>query len=154
MHKNDLIRNLREAKASHYRWMTYANALIQGLPVEKEYAPLSAVDCQFGKWYYGKGQVFDFLSNFKGIEQPHLDLHELYFEIFTLLFAESRENLNFFDKLLGKQRQIDNERLEKAKKLAGKLRIKSEDIIRLIEGLEHDIERMSEERFAEVTKQM
>lgn len=84
----EIIQKLRKAKQSHKRWVSYASALIEGIPIEKDQVPINYTDCEFGSWYYGDGQALSGLREFKEIEDPHSQLHTLYMQIFALLFNE------------------------------------------------------------------
>jgi len=55
MNKADLLRVIRKAKSSHIRWRAYAQALVAGLEVPADGAPVNHQSCGFGKWYYGEG---------------------------------------------------------------------------------------------------
>jgi len=81
----DILRELRKAKAAHIKWRSYAYAMVAGLEIEPEYAPLDHTDCAFGKWYYGTGKEhFGNLDTYQGIAVPHQVLHKIYAKIYEL----------------------------------------------------------------------
>lgn len=78
-----ILKELRKAKAAHIKWRSYAYAMVSGLDIDAEYAPLDHTDCAFGKWYHGLGkQHFGHLDTYAGINVPHQILHKLYGKIY------------------------------------------------------------------------
>lgn len=97
--KDDFIEVIRKAKSSHIRWRSYAQALVDGVELGGDRAPVSHTDCRFGRWYYGEGsKQLGTLLAFRDIEQPHAKLHSLYARIDALVaegkLAEAREKLD------------------------------------------------------------
>lgn len=81
--KDTILRELRKAKAAHLKWRSYAYAMVSGLDIDAEYAPLEHTDCAFGKWYHGAGKEhFGHLDTYSGIEVPHHILHKIYHKIY------------------------------------------------------------------------
>jgi hypothetical protein len=81
--KDTILRELRKAKAAHLKWRSYAYAMVSGLDIDSEYAPLEHTDCAFGKWYHGAGKEhFGHLDTYSGIEVPHQILHKIYSKIY------------------------------------------------------------------------
>lgn len=103
LQKDELLDVIRKAKSSHIRWRSYAQALVDGVELGEDRAPVSHMDCRFGQWYYGDGreQLGD-LDAFREIEQPHEQLHTAYARIDALVaegqLAQAREQL---DELIG-----------------------------------------------------
>ncbi|KAF0166582.1 MAG: hypothetical protein FD157_530 [Rhodocyclaceae bacterium] len=86
MNKADLLRVTRKAKSSHIRWRAYAQALVAGLDVPVDNAPVSHLSCGFGKWYYGEGaRHLGHLDVYRNIETPHEILHDIYGCIHALI---------------------------------------------------------------------
>lgn len=75
MTKLDLLKTVRSARRTHIRWAMKADALIHGIPLEKEQVPVNGTECSFGKWFYGEGQSLSALPSYKALEKPHFDLH-------------------------------------------------------------------------------
>lgn len=83
--KRNILSEVRKAKAAHIKWRSYAYALVAGLDIEPDYAPLDHTDCAFGKWYHGPGREhFGHLDTYAGIDVPHRILHKIYHRIFHL----------------------------------------------------------------------
>jgi len=55
MTKAQIQQEVAKAKIAHKRWVKRADHLISGLPVDKEFIPLEATSCGFGKWLYSQG---------------------------------------------------------------------------------------------------
>ena len=80
---DQILRELRKAKAAHLKWRSYAYAMLSGLDIEPEYTPLEHTECAFGKWYHGAGKEhFGHLDTYSGIEVPHHILHKIYAKIY------------------------------------------------------------------------
>lgn len=146
MNKQEIIWKLRDARKSHKRWVSYALALIQGIPVEKDQVPVIATDCAFGQWYYGAAQSLKHLPSFQAIEEPHSQLHDIYMEIFNLLFNQKKAG--FFSKLVGKSARIDEQNRKLAREKYKQLDQLSREIVRLLEVLETEIQAMDEKQLA------
>lgn len=83
-----ILSELRKAKAAHIKWRSYAYAMVAGLDIEEEYAPLEHHECAFGRWYHGEGKEhFGHLDTYTGIDVPHHILHKIYHKIYELAKA-------------------------------------------------------------------
>ncbi len=146
MDKKTAITELRRAKSAHIQWRSYAQALIAGIPVEKDHVPVIHTSCNFGKWYYGTGQGLSSLASYKGIEAPHEILHKIYINIFQLLFGD--DNRSTMEKLFGSKTKLKEENQAKAEELMKKLVSVSATLLESIELLEAEIMSMSEDELA------
>ena len=136
MDNDQIIQKIRDAKRSHVSWVMKADALIHGIPLEKNQVPLDGTECAFGHWYYGEGQNLSHLISFKELEKPHFDLHSSYAEIFKLLFGETRQSL--LSKLFGSSKKINEVNVELARKLFSELKKHSDIVIEKLEMLEKE----------------
>lgn len=85
VNKARILSELRRAKAAHIKWRSYAYAMVAGLEIEPDFAPLDHTECTFGQWYHGPGRkAFGHLDSYAGIDVPHHILHKLYQRIFDL----------------------------------------------------------------------
>jgi len=139
MKLSDIYTQLNNARAAHKVWVARAEAMVEGMPIEKEQIPLLHTDCVFGKWYYGEGQAVRNLPAYATIEKPHQALHSTYFKIFKCLFDEP--DVSMFGKLLGKQKKAKDKQLTEAKTLIVHLRKQSDDICETLDTLEDQIRR-------------
>ncbi len=130
----DTIQQLRAARAAHKAWVVRAEALVNGLPVDKNQVPVVATECGFGKWYYGDGSRLQGFSVFTKIEAVHNALHQVYTDIFKLL-SEEASGMN---KLLGQGKKLKKANQYKSEMLLPKLHSHYDDIIVLLGILEKD----------------
>jgi len=131
----DTVDQLRNARAAHKAWVSRAEALIEGIPLEKDQVPMFPTDCVFGKWYYGEGQQLKRLSEFADLEEPHEELHKVYMRIFKLLFDEP--DTSTIGRLFGQARRAKSKQLEEASALIPGLRTLSDQMTQILERLEH-----------------
>ncbi len=146
MDKKEILLQLRQAKSAHIKWRAYAQALVSGLPVEKDHVPVIHTDCAFGQWYYGAGQQLSDLSSFDSISAPHEMLHQIYMEIFKLLFGEDERST--FQKIFGSKSKKNTQK--EAKKLMQDLLSISGTLLEAISLLENEVKEMSEEDLLEI----
>lgn len=126
--------------------------LIEGMEISEDSCPLHATECQFGEWYYGEGQIIRDLVEFQQIETPHMNLHQVYMQIFSLVSGTKQEfhdSRSFFQKLIGKQTvQKDNSaEIEKARSLFRVLQKHSDEVIECLRRLEKKIESLDKTFF-------
>ncbi len=139
------IQHIHDAKRAHITWVSHAYALKIGMPLKKEQVPMYATDCQFGHWYYGPGQSLNALEAFKNIEQPHMELHTTYMDMFNLLFKDDskvEKKAGFWGKLFGKKSDVkekSQQELEQIDQLYLKLKRHSEEVVKALEELEQII---------------
>jgi hypothetical protein len=142
MDKTEVVTTLKLATVSHRAWFSNAQALIDGIPLDKEKVPVSATECEFGKWYYGNGQKLKSIPGFKEIEKPHDKLHETYMEIFTLLYGEENKKSSFFSKLIGSAQKAAAEKWEAARAKSLILKDHSTEVVDQLEQLQRVINAM------------
>ncbi len=142
MEKKDILDQLRRAKSAHIKWRAYAQALVSGLPVEKDQVPVIHTDCAFGKWYYGSGQQISHLKSYNAIGTPHEMLHQIYIEIFKLLFGEDERST--FQKIFGSKSKTKSENQKKAKALLQDLISISGTLLEAINLLESEVKEISQ----------
>jgi len=82
MNKEKALEQVRKAKLGHKKWLSYAKAMHMGINVDKDAVPMIETECDFGKWYYGDGQIFSDLESFQAIEEPHGLLHQTYMKLY------------------------------------------------------------------------
>ena len=146
MSKKDIIMQLRNAKSAHIQWRSYAQALVAGIPVEQDHVPVIHTNCKFGKWYYGPGQQLTSLSSYRAIETPHEMLHQIYMQIFKLLFGE--DDRSAFQKLFGSNAKVKKEHQNEAENLMRNLLSVSGTLLEAINNLEAELKDMSDEEFS------
>jgi hypothetical protein len=147
MNREAVIWSLRDAKRAHKKWVSHALAIIEGIPIEKNQVPINSTECVFGKWYYGSGQSLHHIAGYSEIEPLHDDLHQIYMQIFALLFTKKA---SFFEKLFGKTHTVSEEELELARVKFSKLNDTSHKLLEKIEILEVRLEQMTDTAFNHV----
>jgi len=135
MKLSDTLEQLRNARAAHKAWVSRAEALVEGIPLEKNQVPMFPTDCVFGKWYYGEGQQLKRLSDFADLEKPHEELHKVYMRIFKLLF--DAPDTSTLGKLFGQARRAKAKQVEEASALIPKLRSLSDEMTAILERIEN-----------------
>jgi hypothetical protein len=139
MKKEDALKYLRDAKASHVKWVQRAKMLINGVEIEKDAIPVNSTECKFGIWFYDEGQKLNSLSNnplecMTNIEKLHFELHDIYFHIFHIYFNKPKKGL--LAKLFGQKKDVTAAELNMAKDYYAKLELVSEKLLDEINRLE------------------
>ena len=140
MTKANILQELGKAKISHKRWVKRADHLISGLPVDKEFIPLEATSCGFGRWLYSQGTQLRMIEATKyiieEIEHHHDDLHDTYGEIYKLYYMMP-ENRSFLTKIFTfNSKKVSEKEKELAKKYFSQLKNSSEELLTLLDKLE------------------
>lgn len=146
MERSLAIRNLRDAKKAHVRWVSNAHALINDIELNEDALPMMPTDCQFGRWYYTEGQDLAALHGFLEIERPHKDLHLAYMRIFKLLVDASTPSI--LQRVLGKKRGKPAQvKLDEAKQVLVELERSSTQVVDCLHQMESDLLKMSDAEF-------
>jgi len=96
MYRKKIIQGLQEAKAQHLAWMKAIKFMVLGFDIKEEIVPLNPTQSGFGMWFYGEAQKLKELRNttlecMSHVEASHLKTHDIYFEIYTLLFIKKNQ---------------------------------------------------------------
>jgi hypothetical protein len=93
--KKEIIKHLQAAKASHKKWMSYVQILIRLGDVETANTsiPINYTMCDFGKWYYGEGQVLTIFPEYEQMEDIHKNVHDTYLQIYELYITPIKGSL-------------------------------------------------------------
>jgi len=144
--KAQVLQELSKAKIAHMRWVKRADHLISDLPVDKEFIPLEATSCGFGKWLYtGTGSELRSVDKFKyiieQIEFHHDNLHDLYSNIYKIYFVMPEKRSLLHKIVTFNSKAITSKEKDEAKKYFNLLKKSSEDLIALLENLnkKHEI---------------
>jgi len=146
MTKDEAVSQIRAARIGHKQWVSFAEALLEGIPLDQEKVPLTPAECQFGKWYYREGRGLADLPSFQKLEEPHDAIHQIYQRIFAILFEENQPSrlARFFGTAANQQA----EQKEKARALMPHLKDYSDQIILLLDELEKEICAMDQAELA------
>jgi hypothetical protein len=151
MEKISAIKQLRDAKRAHIKWVQRAKGLIEGLAVDKDQVPVDCTECMFGQWFYGEGQGLNAMPGMdcvKEIESLHYELHDIYMMIFKIYFTDM--NRSFFSKLFGTQKKISDHEKDVARDHFVRLKEISERLIYVIEKLERRLTALPESSFPKI----
>lgn len=137
MNKIDVIQQLRSARRAHLRWVKSADALIQGIPLDKNQVPIESTDCTFGQWYNRASDDIHAIPGFEEINQPHEMLHSIYREIFTLLIPEKKKGL--ISRLFGSKPVVSEKNTQEARILFQLLKEQSDLIVEQLDRMEQQL---------------
>jgi len=150
MTRADILQEITKAKIAHKRWVKRAVHLISGLPVDKEFIPLEATSCGFGRWLYTQGTELRTIEATRyimdEIEHHHDDLHDSYGEIYKIYFIMP-ENKSFLSKVFTfNSKKVTDKDKEKAKIYFRQLKESSGELLALLDKLEVASQHMDQRR--------
>jgi len=149
MNKELALQYLQTAKKAHITWVVKAQALVVGLPMQRNQIPLNCISCKFGEWFYCDAQELkdivgiDYLQN---IENEHFNLHQVYKKIFKIYYDEV--NASFFSKLFGMRKDISEDEDRMAVAYYAELDEISNRIIALVDKIEKKLTNTKSHSFA------
>ncbi len=132
-----ILEHIENARLAHLRWVARAEALVEGLPLDKNQVPVLPTDCVFGQWYYGEGHKLRSMTSYTALEEPHQALHHTYQKIFQLLYTD--DDRSILSKLFGSKKTWQQERREEAEKLLPRLRSESQVLLKALDLLEREV---------------
>jgi len=142
MVKSAILQEISDAKIAHRRWVKRAEHLVSGLPVDKEFIPLEADSCKFGKTFlYGEVgrelRIFEvFKYDLEQVEYLHTSLHDLYAKIYEIFFVIP-EKRSFLYKLTHFDSNNPNKQeKEEAEKYLLSLKETSSELIKMLDKVE------------------
>lgn len=140
MTRAGILQETTKAKIAHKRWVKRADHLISGLPVEKEFIPLGATECGFGKWLYSQGTKLRMMDSAKNIideiEEHHDELHATYSQIYKIFFI-TPENKSFLSKVFTlNSKKVSTKGREMAKLYFRQIERSSDELLSLLDKLE------------------
>ena len=153
MDKNEVLEQLRAAKAAHINWVQKAKLLIEGFDIDENSIPVNSTECKFGKWFYSDAQKLNALRNntlecMSSIEDLHFKLHDIYMKIFKLYY--SMEKQGFFARLFGKKKTITEDKVRLGREYFAQLQEVSKELLNEINRLERRIITIPEEEIKEI----
>ena len=142
-----LLQHIHNAKKAHLHWVKRARHLVEGLPINKDFIPLEATSCHFGKWFYTEGMYLKNIEStrklIQEIEIEHDKLHESYKNIYKIFFIipEQKSLLQKF--FLFNYHSISKNEQEKAKIYFKYLKRTSEELVDTLTHLEEKIKHLN-----------
>ena len=142
--KKEIIKHLQAAKLSHKKWMSYVQILIRLGNIEQANSsiPINYTMCDFGKWYYGEGQVLNVFPNYVAMEDIHKNVHDTYLQIYELYVHSIKGS--FFN---SEKSQLEK-RHKKAMALSTILDEYSKIMFNLLNSVEYSVKNMSNQELA------
>lgn len=153
MQKNDILEQLRAAKAAHINWVQRAKLLISGFEVKEDAIPVNSTQCQFGKWFYSDAQQLNAMQSnplecMMTIEQLHFNLHDTYLNIYKIYYQT--ESKGFFSKIFGKKKKVSESDKNQAQEYFKNLEDISKQLVDEINRLERRIIAVAAEEFTKL----
>lgn len=84
MTKRELLSQIKQAYIAHIKWRSSVQALHLGIPLYNKSIETDPKLTEFGKWYYGNGQIFSDVEIFKKMEVLNKRVHHIYDNICKL----------------------------------------------------------------------
>jgi len=140
--KSALIAHLRLAKTGHQNWMSNVQILtrVGNILDAKSSIPVNFTACDFGKWYFGEGQIIAAFEEYKELDRPHQMIHDTYLQIFELYKKKIEGSIFNSEK---KQLKV---REEKSNELVKTLIDYSKELFENLALLENKIKALSKEQ--------
>ena len=93
MDKTTALSQLRHAKSAMVRWREYAHHhMVSGAVVGSKGTPVSPTECEFGKWFHGRGaELLGHIPQFCAIRDTHSALYEVHKQVHHHLLSEELE---------------------------------------------------------------
>ncbi|WP_309496761.1 CZB domain-containing protein [Sulfurovum sp.] len=142
MNRDEILSQLRAAKAAHVSWVQRAKMLIEGFSINESSIPVNSTECEFGKWFYSEGQRLNDIRNnpisaMNEIEDLHFKLHDVYMNIFKIYY--DTEKKGFFSKMFGKKKKVSDEDTVLAKKFFDEMEGVSKELVQALNTMERRI---------------
>ena len=153
MKKNDILDQLRAAKAAHVSWVQRAKMLISGIKVGEDSIPVNSTECRFGQWFYSDAQKLNAMKTnpmecMTTIEQLHFQLHDIYMNIYTIYY--NTKPSGFFNKLFGKKNTITDDSKKLAEEYFLSMQEVSTKLVEEINRMERRIVATPDKEFEEI----
>jgi len=153
MDKDQILEQLRAAKAAHINWVQKAKLLIEGFDIDKSAIPVNSTECKFGQWFYSDAQKLNGLRNnslecMTTVEELHFKLHDVYMKIYKLYY--SMDNQGFFAKLFGIKKKITDDTVRLGREYFTQMEEVSKELLSEINRLERRIIAIPQEEIEEL----
>jgi len=150
-----LLQHIHNAKKAHLHWVKRARHLVEGLPINKDFIPLEATSCRFGKWFYTEGMHLRKIEStrklIKEIEIEHNKLHETYKNIYKIFFIVPKQKSLLQKFFLFNYHSISNNEQEKAKIYFKYLKRTSDELIDTLTRLEEKIKHLNHQEIKKLS---
>lgn len=146
MTREEILNQLRSAKAAHVSWVQRAKLLIEGLSISEGAIPVNSTECGFGQWFYADGQRLNTIRNIpiecmEDIETLHFQLHDVYLNIYKIYYATDQQG--FFSKMFGQKKKVSDAEMILARTYYDEMHAVSLDLIKALNLMERRINVLS-----------
>ena len=153
MNKEEILGQLRAAKAAHISWVQRAKLLIEGFTINETSIPVNSTECQFGQWFYAEGQRLNDIRNnppesMQEIESLHFKLHDVYLNIYKIYY--DLEKKSFFAKVFGKKKKVSEEDQALAKTYFDEMEAISKELVNALNVMERRINVVADEEISSI----
>jgi len=132
--KRDLIAQIRNVYLSHIKWRSTAQSLHLGISILDNHVESDPKLTEFGKWYYGDGQFFNYHENFKHLEVLNNRIHFIYRNICKIDQTKSEKSLFSLFK-----ENEESEKFQQISALYKDLGKQSKELLKILKEFESDI---------------
>ncbi|MDQ7085381.1 MAG: CZB domain-containing protein [Sulfurovum sp.] len=147
MTREEILNQLRLAKAAHISWVQRAKLLIEGLTINESSIPVNSTECGFGKWFYSDGQRLNSIRNIpmecmEDIEILHFKLHDVYLNIYKIYYSTNTQG--FFSKMFNKKKKVTAGETILAKKYFDEMNSISKELVKALNLMERRVNAVNE----------
>jgi len=148
MEKEEILAQLRAAKAAHISWVQRAKFLIEGFTINESSIPVNSTECKFGKWFYTEGQRLNEIRNnpiesMTNIEELHQQLHDVYLNIYKIYYETGKAG--FFSKMFGQKNKVTDTDETLAREYLREIETISKELIKALNIMERRITVVADE---------
>jgi len=116
--KSEIISKINDAISKHERWMSYAEAMYNGVSIDIEFTPLNHTECAFGIWTQENAQLLFYLDIPMSLLDEHKRLHEVYLEIYGIISNKSKKSIFNIKKVSSKDKMILDKNIQSLKEIS------------------------------------
>ena len=146
MEKNQMITALQNARKSHRLQMRNISSMIKGKEVNEK-LEVDKHKCEFGKWLYNEdNRIKNILGSqfYAKLDDEHTRWHSECHKISDILSVEEKKG--FISKLIASNKEEHMKR-EKAGIYHEQLKIKTEELLKVLISSERRLEAMHDDKF-------
>ena len=160
MNRN-IYKQIKTMRNSMDIWVSHAEQIVAGIPIQKKHKPVTQIQCEFGQWYLKLRPLLKDLQAYKRIKIHHESQHMLYLRIYNLICPYDAcsircpsNNCSTIAKLSGKAANLREQRRDEARDLIPTLHLLNEQLHEMIDLLEEQIKKYDKtpaQRLAELS---
>lgn len=86
MNKEDIIKQLHQARPEHVKWVQEGRKLVKGLPEDQISKPQQCTACNFSLWYESEGHKLINIPELSELQELHHEIHSAYTALYFTTF--------------------------------------------------------------------